>query len=343
MLATQSQTKKRPANYQAQLAWWNETITAIEEHEKAEWRKVTPGTCRLMVYWLQMVGCGVECMCRVGFHGCAWAAALLWFLGELLVFSCAVRVTNAVRKSQAVTLADYGYKDSESLERVSGRQLRHHQFRLMMYGQYLPQFVWYNLRAPWQPLFLDGADVTLFRPAKPRKQPQNLQDCFDGICQWCCEGCCDCCPTVVQIGERYIRTSLCCLSGYHSCHCGACCGPCASELCYVPCSDIDGYPSKCRFCEPEETRLERWMREGHEAKLARTRAFFDAYPDLMRPNALIDAERAQKALQDAAEVSTKPALPAPKQQALPPMEAISSGPNQDSSSSSTPLLAKGRS
>mmetsp|Transcript_35643 Transcript_35643/g.81702 ORF Transcript_35643/g.81702 Transcript_35643/m.81702 type:complete len:297 (-) Transcript_35643:63-953(-) len=280
LFSSQKSSEKRGESHEERVARWNATIEAIEAYEKEEWKKITPGTCRLTIYWIQMLGCGCECIFRWGFHGLAWLFAAIWVASDRVYLDIMERVTGmtTVAKNKG--------------ERLSTKQLAHHQLRIALYGTYLPQVIVHNLQQPWQPFFFDGADVSIFRPGKPRGRRDDCCDC----CQ-CCRCCYDCCALFDVVGERYIRSSFCCLSGHHSCHCGVCLGPCASEFCYVPCQEVDGYPAICKYCEPEETRIERWMREGHAAKLARTQRFFEARPDLMRPSIL--DEPANKGVEDA--------------------------------------------
>merc|ERR1712187_331511 len=112
--------------------------------------------------------------------------------------------------------------------------------------------------------------------------PQNLQEC-------CCpDDCCKCdlqcdCGLIEMACIRLFRSSFVFLGGYHALQCGSCFGPCVRPVCYDPCVGKDIESGICRICEIDEIRLKRWARELRADKVARSQAFYDSRPDLMRP------------------------------------------------------------
>merc|ERR1712226_540784 len=125
--------------------------------------------------------------------------------------------------------------------------MRHHLFWMMMYGNDFPLVITHNLRNPLMPVFVDGQDITIYRPAQPghyhTSVGQGTQDC----CQCCTCGCCDCrcncdccdcrcnCDDCLVKCIRYFQNSFLVLSGYHALQCGTLCGPCVRSCCYDPC------------------------------------------------------------------------------------------------------------
>lgn len=277
------------ASQTSDLELWETTVAEIEEYERQEWAKITPGCCSLAVYWVQMCLCGCELIWRTCFHflACLFNAPC-YVLAELYLTQTG-RWSKSLSAQENIDsiLQRGGWQTQYHWPLLPFTQLEHHAIWLMMYINYFPPLIWYNLTNPCAPFYADGADVTIYRPAKPGAK--EADDCCS-CCQCCSCSCldlckCNCCDLMFTIGIRYFRSSFFALSGYHALQCGTCCGPCVRGLCYDPCVGADTQRGLCRMCEVDEIRIERWVREAHEAKVKRTHAFFNARPHLMRPGA----------------------------------------------------------
>jgi len=252
----------------------------------------------LTLYWIQMVGCSVEMFLRNGYHAVACILALPFYLlavGYLRrrkLWVATLPAEENLRKAVKI----YGKDSQYHWPLLPIEQLSHHQLWFLMFFNYFPSLIWHNLANPGRPFFADGQDVSIYRPKKP-KIPQRIVattfgDCCHEICgvlcNSCCKACCSvcdhCCEMVFTLGIRYFRSSFVCLSGYRALQCGALCGPCVRGCCYDPCVGGKTEQGLCRMCEVDEIRSRRWIREAHGEKMQRTATFFDAHPELMRPD-----------------------------------------------------------
>eukprot|EP00929_Paragymnodinium_shiwhaense_P077651 TRINITY_DN4000_c0_g1_i1.p1 TRINITY_DN4000_c0_g1~~TRINITY_DN4000_c0_g1_i1.p1 ORF type:complete len:344 (-),score=29.39 TRINITY_DN4000_c0_g1_i1:124-1155(-) len=291
--------------YQQDLRQWGQTIAEVNEHEKQAWKDATPGPCRLAVYWLQTLLCEVEQVPRMIWHllNVMLMIPIVFLVSAALQAHSCWKESRAEGKSQTVQRKDrYRVDRDYESSLLPSRQMNHHMYWFRLYFSAFPTVLHHNLLNPSQPFFADGVDVTLFRPQKPR-DPRHGGGGGGGGSSDCCSmgGCCgpdaDCCQRLQNrlqaVAIRLIRSSFFFLGGYHSFQCGSCLGPCVRTPCYDPCVGDDTEKGRCMPCEVDEIRLRRWAREAHDAKVARSLAFFDARPSLMRPSeALLQPENA---------------------------------------------------
>jgi len=294
------------------LQLWEKTIAEIDQYEMAEWAKIRPGCLRLAVYWLQMLVCLLEVLIRLPFHGAAFLLAapcaglgVLRLRGTVKAWKSDATLEENLRVAKGVL----GEGSSYRWPLLPVSQMQHHERWLMMYFSYFPHIIWYNLTHPSMPLFSDGVDISIYRPAKPGTRGSGTGDgCCDcsccqcclccNCCSFCCGGafsgdpCADCCLGCVHAlfvpGQRTFRSSFFALSGFHAFQCGTLCGPCVRPCCYDPCAGGDTDLGTCTLCEVDELRLARWVREAHEGKAKRTAKFFDERPHLLRPDPLME-------------------------------------------------------
>mmetsp|Transcript_86478 Transcript_86478/g.242058 ORF Transcript_86478/g.242058 Transcript_86478/m.242058 type:complete len:305 (-) Transcript_86478:229-1143(-) len=257
--------------YQAKLRWYEETLEAIEAHEREAWKILTPGTARLSLYWIQMLLCVPESLLRIVFHAFAFLHAAAWLA--------------VMRSAQHVGRRVCGWFENRPALRskpkplLAEEQLQHQQWRLRVYAELCPPMLRYNLTNPWEPYFADGYEVSVHRPQKPIVRGGGEPvDCFDCGCD------CRCLEHAEELEVRYFRSSFFVVSGCRSFQCGSCLGPCVGPCCYSPCAGGNAQAGYCKACEPEKVRMLRWLHEAEEAKMRRTSAFFAKRPELMRPS-----------------------------------------------------------
>mmetsp|Transcript_107383 Transcript_107383/g.342299 ORF Transcript_107383/g.342299 Transcript_107383/m.342299 type:complete len:330 (-) Transcript_107383:1-990(-) len=269
-----------------------------QEYERQEWNRITPGCFRLAIYWLQTLCCALELPLRILYHGIACLMALPFYeLAVLHLQRQGVWSTDMTSQQNFDKVLDVQGRDAQYYWPVlPWTQLEHHSIWFMMFFNYFPPLIQYNLTHPCTPFFVDGSDITIYRPRKPKKQFKASELCpccpsekGGSCCDCCCCGemcdqsCDNCCLLTFAMGIRYMRSSFVGLSGYHALQCGTLCGPCVRCACYDPCVGGNTERGCCRLCEVDEIRSRRWLREDHVQKLLRTRAFFDAHPHLLRP------------------------------------------------------------
>jgi len=280
--------------YHAKLEWYERTIEAIEEHERQQWKKVTPGSARLALYWLQMLVCVLESVPRATFHACAWLVAAVWLGLALGTKQLAASLRDLIGRTSSSSNDSIQLSNTDSVQPrqrswqtsdlLAARQLRHQAWRLQVYTSLAPEVLVYNLKNPWQPYFADGAEVDIHRPEMPKLRTSWMDDCCQEICDCSCQAFCGCLEYMAKLEVLYFRSNFFALSGCQSFQCGSCLGPCVEPCCYSPCVGQDVNSGFCKACEPEEVRLARWLREAVERKMSRTVSFYSSRPDLLRPS-----------------------------------------------------------
>jgi len=281
------------SNHRVPLTLWENTIAQIVDYERQEWEKVTPGNIRLALYWMQMLAGSVEVVFRVAFHATSFFVVLPYYVIAVLYLKH--KGMWSEESTHEVNFQRVASSRSPGAERhwpvLPYSQIWHHELWLTMYFNYFPSIISHNLMNPRMPFFVDGRDITIYRPPKPY-QPKTSScffDCCDELCNCCapdCLGDCSrCCDLLLSMGLRYLQSSFIALSGYHALQCGTCCGPCIRPCCYDPCVGNDTDRGLCKMCEVDEIRSRRWLREEHEEKAKRSNIFYDKHPDLMRPDA----------------------------------------------------------
>lgn len=301
--------------YQASMKHWSATIHEVEEYELGEWRRLTPGPCRLAIYWVQMLLCLAEAPGRCAFHAVAWCLAMVMATLEL-VWLTRCFTQSAVATTDIQTAESAARRPEQ--EPLWKRQVSHHLFWFQAYALHLPRMIFYNLRNPCCPFFADGADITVYRPVPPTAPVSNtFEDCCGKICASCLTGCMECGHTLEVISIRYLRSSFLSLGGYHALQCGTCLGPCIRPICYDPFVGDDTESGRCAPCEVDAIRIQRWIREAHAAKAARSRAFYEQRPGLLRPPLyMLEAPPGSPKCPSASDDPRTPLLEPPKQQAL---------------------------
>eukprot|EP00928_Gymnodinium_smaydae_P046339 TRINITY_DN3086_c0_g1_i1.p1 TRINITY_DN3086_c0_g1~~TRINITY_DN3086_c0_g1_i1.p1 ORF type:complete len:316 (+),score=20.89 TRINITY_DN3086_c0_g1_i1:55-1002(+) len=299
--------------YQVQLKTWKDTIREIDEFERDAWRAVTPGHCRLALYWIQMMLCIFELVPRILFHVASWLitlpfVGLAWFQLSLLGATSESRIVAANTRKARTAEKVRAYRWPQ----LPFTQLQHHGYWIQLYAQPMLSALLHNLAHPCEPIYFDGVDVSIYRPSAPTPPPKDFCDqCCNELCSVDCSCCVD---TFEAVAIRVMRCAFFVLSGYHSLQCGSCLGPCVRCWCYDPCVMGDTERGRCRICEVDEIRLARFAREAHEGKVSRTLEFFSARPHLiMRPKQIADRKTFCEPLEDGL---SEPLLNAPQQKAL---------------------------
>ena len=238
------------AQYERDLAEWEEICAAMAAEEAAARFDHTMGPCSKLVYCgQQALGCTLELPLRYAWHATCAAGACV------CTMPCAI-----ARRDLA---------EDPSWFEASAAFVGHHNMHMQAYCS-LASFLAENICPPLAcaPFDLYMQDFSLERPPKPEK-PKTAADMCD--CSKTCEcgPCCgplviECnCVTCEQLLLRRMRSMLCVLAlsdWRESVHPAACCGPCA------PCGCV---------CEDEGERLTRWADEEDARRRRRTEHFYE--------------------------------------------------------------------
>lgn len=335
--------QSKQQSYQSALNSWKCTLAAIDAYEAAERAKSLPGTCRLIVYWMQMVLCLAELFVHVGYH----CVAIVLLLLPIALADCYMQAKGMKpdggtdqdsatdKPSRIVTPRDADREPGDFLRWPFFPQTQYafHQCWLNIYINGFLQVINFNILNPKEPLYLFCPDVSVIRPSKPQPPAPDCCDCTCGDCQpkiscncqdLCCpsqDTTCDCadncCAEFMRLLEmilRYLKASFFVLGGFDCLHPGSCLGPLAAAAFYQPCvQDPENPGCVCQFCEDDIHRMKHWSDAAWQEKVQRSIQFYDARPDLRRPS----ASTLRVASQTKANSLTAPLLEQPVQQQAP--------------------------
>eukprot|EP00164_Ancoracysta_twista_P013014 GFYU01020626.1.p1 GENE.GFYU01020626.1~~GFYU01020626.1.p1 ORF type:complete len:300 (-),score=65.02 GFYU01020626.1:227-1126(-) len=224
------------ANEKADYQKWKSFVAAIEAEERRLEFEQKPGQCRLVAYfWQQWLMC-FESGLRIVFH-------VLMALASLPVYCL-----------------------SWCFWSKAHAQCYHHWGMMRIYVC-MPPWLCSNICDPHDPHYVYTEEVHIRRPPAPPGVPLDKQandwcdsmfGCFNNAA--CCGKClfCDCEDAIPSV-NRLIRNAFLVLTGPHSCHPNAVCGPC------------------CDCYEAGEQRFQRWENEKQERIDQVTNQFYAAY------------------------------------------------------------------